>query len=52
MKGKVIEVKRICGECFKENGEIVPIFNIIDENTIIEHNHKKYENQKKILDKL
>mgnify|MGYP001578872214 FL=1 len=51
-EGKIIEIERICGECFQETGKIVPMYEIIDENGIEVHNHKFMKIKEKILETL
>ena len=53
-KGRIIEVKRICGECWKEYGKITPLYDFDkEENLIINaHNHKTLKMKKEILDAL
>lgn len=49
---EIIEVHRICGECYK-NGETVPMLSYDEtKDTYIEHDHEIYVIKKKILENL
>ena len=48
-EGKIIEVQRICGECWKEEKKIVPLWEIDEKENINYHNHKFVKLKEKIL---
>lgn len=55
VKGKILEVSRICGECWQEDRKIVPMFDLIEakDNIIIEtHNHRVMKIKEEILNAL
>lgn len=54
-KGRIIEVKRICGECWREDKIITPLYSYDEEKdlTIINrHNHKTMKIKKEIVEAL
>ncbi len=50
-KGEIIEVSKICGECWKEDKIVIPIFEV-EGDTIREHNHEDMKKRKEILEAL
>jgi len=44
---EIIEVQRICGECWEEKGIVVPLYNLIDDRNIIAEVHKHYQNTRR-----
>ena len=51
---KIIEVKRICGDCWEEDRKIIPLYELEEEeNMKIEvHNHRIFKIKEKILEAL
>jgi len=51
-EGKIIEVKRICRECWEQERKIVPLWEIDKEDNINYHNHKMIKLKESILREL
>lgn len=54
MQGKILEVYRICGKCWEEDGTTTPMYQVDkdDEMVMRVHNHKDMKMKKEILEAL
>lgn len=53
-KGSIIEVRSVCGECWKEDKIIIPLYGFDEEKDLIVsvHNHEEMKKRKEILEAL